>query len=59
MERLAGENEELVEVVDLACFAGMSNQEVAELTGANVRTVQRKLARAQAWIATFLTESPQ
>lgn len=57
MRRLAGESKDLAEIVDLSCFGGLSNQAIAELTGANVRTVQRKLARAQAWIATFLSES--
>lgn len=57
MQRLSKESEELAEVVDLSCFGGLSNQEIAELTGANVRTVQRQLARAQAWIDTFLAET--
>ena len=57
VQKLVGESEDLAEVVDLSCFGGLSNQEIAELTGANVRTVQRKLVRAQAWIATFLADS--
>ncbi len=57
MDRLAGENEELSELVELSCFGGLSNQEIAELNGTNIRTVQRKLARAQAWISTFLSEA--
>lgn len=57
MQRLAGESEDLAEIVDLSCFGGLTNQQIAELTGANVRTVQRKLKRAQAWIATFLKEA--
>jgi RNA polymerase sigma factor (TIGR02999 family) len=56
MQRLASENAELAEIVDLACFGGLSTAEIAELTGANLRTVQRKLARAEAWIGTFLDE---
>ena len=57
MQRLAGESEELAELVDLSCFGGLSNAEIAELTGANVRTVQRKLARAEAWVTRFLAET--
>ncbi len=56
LERLAAENEDLAEVVELSCFAGQSNHEIAELTGTNLRTVQRKLARAQAWLTTFLEQ---
>lgn len=56
LERLAAENEDLAEVVELSCFAGQSNQEIADLTGANLRTVQRKLVRAQAWLTTFLEQ---
>lgn len=57
LQKLAAEKEDLAEVVELSCFAGLSNQEIAELTGTNLRTVQRRLARAQAWIATFLGET--
>ncbi|MEM7500413.1 MAG: ECF-type sigma factor [Pseudomonadota bacterium] len=57
MERLAAENEALAEVVDLSCFGGLTTEEIASLTGANIRTVQRQLARAQAWIGTFLDDS--
>jgi len=57
VQRLVGESEELAELVELSCFGGLSNQEIAELTATNVRTVQRKLARAQAWLTTFLSES--
>lgn len=57
MQKLAAESEELAELVDLSCFGGLSNQEIAALTDTNVRTVQRKLARAQAWITTLLSEA--
>ena len=57
METLAAENAELVEIVDLACFAGLSNSEIAELRGSNVRTVQRQMQRAKAWISHLLDES--
>ena len=57
MRKLAAENEDLAEVVDLSCFGGLSNQEIADLTGSNVRTIQRKLLRAQAWIGKFLRDA--
>lgn len=57
MQRLAAESSELAELVDLSCFGGLSVADIAELTGSNVRTVQRKLARAQAWIGRFVDDS--
>ncbi len=59
MERLVVENAELAEIVDLSCFGGLSNAEIADLTDSNVRTVQRKLGRAQAWIGQFLREAQE
>lgn len=58
MHKLAAANRELAELIDLSCFAGLSNAEIAELTGATVRTVQRKLARGRAWIDHFLDDPP-
>ncbi len=58
MQRLGAENPELAEVVDLSCFGGLSNEEIAQLTGDNVRTIQRRLVRAQAWIAAFVNDQP-
>lgn len=58
IEQLAKESEDLAEVVDLSCFAGLSNTEIAEITASNVRTVQRKLTRAKAWI-THLIEGAE
>ncbi len=54
MERLASNSSELAEVIDLSCFGGLSNDEIATLTGTTVRTVQRKLLRARAWIGHIL-----
>lgn len=50
VETLAEQDASLAEVLDLACFAGLETSEIAELTESTVRTVQRKLARAKAWI---------
>jgi len=56
IDRLSGENAELAEVLELSCFAGLSNEEIAELHQATVRTVQRKLVRAKAWVHHLLSE---
>jgi RNA polymerase sigma factor (TIGR02999 family) len=56
MARLEAESAELAELVDLSCFCGLPNPEIARLTDTNVRTIQRKLARAQAWIGSYLDE---
>lgn len=50
VDTLAKQDASLAEVLDLSCFAGLDNKEIAELTESTVRTVQRKLARAKAWI---------
>ena len=54
LEALADQNEDLAEVVDLTCFGGLTNEEIAELTDTTVRTVQRKVKRARAWLAHFM-----
>ncbi len=54
MESLAAHSEDLVEVLDMACFGGLSSEQIAELTGTTARTVQRKLLRARAWIDRLL-----
>ena len=57
LQQLAEANQALAEVVELSCFGGLSNADIAELTGTNVRTVQRQLVRAQAWIGEFVSQS--
>lgn len=57
LEKLAEHSQDLVETLDMACFGGLSNQEIAELTGSNLRTVQRKLQRARTWLAHFMVEA--
>ena len=54
LSRLATDSAELAEVIELTTFGGLSPAEVAELTGTTVRTVQRKLARARAWLGCHL-----
>lgn len=38
------------QVVELRFFAGLEEQEIAELLGVSTRTVQREWARARAWL---------
>lgn len=56
LQTLAEHDAELAEIVDLRCFGGLSNPEIAELTDSSRRTVQRKLKRAQAWLLHFMNE---
>ncbi|MEM1437243.1 MAG: ECF-type sigma factor [Pseudomonadota bacterium] len=55
LEALAEQSPELAELVDLSCFAGLDTGQIAELSESNVRTVQRKLKRAELWLAHFLS----
>ena len=55
LERLAAEDEELVNLIDMACFGGLSNDEIAELTDQTLRSVQRKMKRAQAWLGLYMS----
>jgi RNA polymerase sigma factor (TIGR02999 family) len=57
LQTLSAHDPDLAETVDLACFGGLSNEEIAELQSSTVRTVQRKLKRARAWLAHFLDET--
>jgi RNA polymerase sigma factor (TIGR02999 family) len=56
IDRLSADNAELAEILELSCFAGLSNAEIAELHETTVRTVQRKLLRAKAWVHHLLSE---
>ncbi len=56
LETLAEHDRELAEIVDLRCFGGLSNEEIAELTHTSRRTVQRKIKAAQAWLLHFMSE---
>ena len=50
LERLEAVNPSLVKLVELRVFAGLTESEVAELTGSSLRTVQRDWQRAKAWL---------
>lgn len=57
LEKLAAHSQDLVDTLDMACFGGLSTEEIAELTECNVRTVQRKLQRARTWLVHFMNHS--
>lgn len=56
LERLAQEDESLVALLDMACFGGLTTEQMAEVTAQTVRSVQRKLKRAQLWLSHFLAD---
>jgi len=50
LKRLAEHDAALARVVECRFFAGLSEEETAEATGASLRTVQRQWRRAKAWL---------
>jgi RNA polymerase sigma-70 factor, ECF subfamily len=57
LERLHVVGPRLAQVVQLRFFAGLSHEEIAELTGMSVPTVKRDWARARAWLHHFMTDA--
>jgi RNA polymerase sigma factor (TIGR02999 family) len=49
---------ELVKIVEMRYFAGMTHEEIAEATSINVRTVRRHWQKARAFLKEALAESP-
>jgi len=56
LEDLGELDEDLVRVVELRYFAGMTEEEVAEALDISDRTVRRRWARAKLWLADALAE---
>jgi RNA polymerase sigma factor (TIGR02999 family) len=50
LDKLAGEDAGLAELVKLRFFVGFTNKEVAELLGVSEPTVERRWAFARAWL---------
>jgi RNA polymerase sigma factor (TIGR02999 family) len=50
LESLERHDPRLVRLVELRAFAGLSPEEIAELLGVTVRTVQRDWMRARVWL---------
>jgi RNA polymerase sigma factor (TIGR02999 family) len=55
LTRLAEHDPAMARVVECRFFAGLSEEETAEATGASLRTVQRQWRRAKAWLYQELT----
>jgi RNA polymerase sigma factor (TIGR02999 family) len=56
LQRLEKKDAELAQVVTLKFFAGLTNAEVAEMTGVTERTVQNKWTFAKAWLIKDIEE---
>ena len=56
LERLQKKDQELFQVVMLKFFAGLTNEEVAEMIGVTERTVQNKWTFAKAWLLKTIQE---
>jgi len=50
LERLAGLNERLSQVVECRFFGGLTEEETAEALGVTTRTVERDWAKARGWL---------
>lgn len=50
LNRLAGVDDRMRQIVEYRFFAGLSETEIAELLGVTTRTVQREWAKARAWL---------
>ena len=57
LDRLAARDERLARVVECRVFAGLSEQEPADVLGVSVRTAQRDWLRARAWLREELSSS--
>lgn len=58
LNRLAGVNERLRQVVELRFFGGLTEDEVAATLGVTTRTAQRDWAKARAWLYKELYPAP-
>lgn len=58
LDRLAELDERLPRVVEMRFFAGLKEQEIAEVLGTSERTIQRDWARARAWLYKELYPQP-
>lgn len=56
LKRLQEKNAELAQIVMLKFFGGLTNAEVAEMTGVTERTVQNKWTFAKAWLLKNIEE---
>jgi RNA polymerase sigma factor (sigma-70 family) len=57
LTRLAQWDERLCRVIELRFFAGLTEEEVAQVLGIGVRTVKRDWVAARAWLNSQLGDS--
>ena len=57
LERLRAENPEAAKLVTMKFFAGMTNQEIADILGVTERTVERRWAFAKVWLLDNIQET--
>jgi RNA polymerase sigma factor (TIGR02999 family) len=55
LERLAAFDEQQARLVEMRFFAGLTVEEIAEVTGISAATVKRELASAKAWLHREMT----
>ncbi len=56
LKRLETEHPEKVRVVEMRFFAGLTHEEIAEVMGVSVRTIERSWAFARAWLYRELSD---
>ena len=54
LDRMASMDSRLATIVEMRFFGGMTEDEVAEVLGMNVRTIKRDWSTARAWLASRL-----
>jgi len=58
LERLEVLDPRRAQLAEMRFFAGLSIEEIAEITGVTSRTVDRQWRAARAWLGTELTPKP-
>lgn len=58
LSRLAALDERQARLVELRFFAGLTEEEAAELLGVSLRTVQKDWRKARAWLVAELERAP-
>lgn len=56
LSQLASQDHRKAEIIELQFFAGMTNEEIAELLGLSSKTIERDSKFARAWLHRFLSQ---
>jgi RNA polymerase sigma factor (TIGR02999 family) len=59
LESLSEEEPRMARVVEMRCFGGLTNKEIAEVIGIDERTVKRDWQVGRAWLVVQLRGGPQ